>query len=135
MYMAVQYAFVGIAQTRKAKDKVSIDTYPNEKDRQVPILLLEAKPTVAESNGTEVVCNAEMIDEIAEEVSVTETKVIEETSPDNEPSSVSVAPASSTYQQGIDDFYQSQAANQKKKLDTIHEYLLLLLSAKSFLTI
>lgn len=25
MYMAVQYAFVGIAQTRKAKDKVSID--------------------------------------------------------------------------------------------------------------
>lgn len=124
MYMAVQYAFVGIAQTRKAKDKDSIDTYPNEKDRQVPILLLEAKPTVAESNGTEVVCNAEMIDEIAEEVSVTETEVIEETSPDNEPSSVSVAPASSTYQQGIDDFYQSQAANQKKKLDTIHEYLL-----------
>ena len=128
MYMAVQYAFVGIAQTRKAKDKVSIDTYPNEKDRQVPILLLEAKPTVAESNGTEVVCNAEMIDEIAEEVSVTETKVIEETSPDNEPSSVSVAPASSTYQQGIDDFYQSQAANQKKKLDTIHEYLLYIMS-------
>ena len=128
MYMAVQYAFVGIAQTRKAKDKDSIDTYPNEKDRQVPILLLEAKPTVAESNGTEVVCNAEMIDEIAEEVSVTETKVIEETSPDNEPSSVSVAPASSTYQQGIDDFYQSQAANQKKKLDTIHEYLLYIMS-------
>ena len=128
MYMAVQYAFVGIAQTRKAKNKDSIDTYPNEKDRQVPILLLEAKPTVAESNGTEVVCNAEMIDEIAEEVSVTETKVIEETSPDNEPSSVSVAPASSTYQQGIDDFYQSQAANQKKKLDTIHEYLLYIMS-------
>ena len=43
-------------------------------------------------------------------------------------STVSVAPASSTYQQGIDDFYQSQAESQKKKLDTIHEYLLYIMS-------
>ena len=32
------------------------------------------------------------------------------------------------YQQGIDDFYQSQAESQKKKLDTIHEYLLYIMS-------
>lgn len=30
-YMAMQYAFVGITQTRKAKNKDSIDTYPNKK--------------------------------------------------------------------------------------------------------
>ena len=36
--------------------------------------------------------------------------------------------ASATYQQGIDDFYQSQAESQKKKLDTIHEYLLYIMS-------
>ena len=48
--------------------------------------------------------------------------------PDNEASTVSAASASSTYQQGIDDFYQSQAENQKKKLDTIHEYLLYIMS-------
>ena len=40
------------------------------------------------------------------------------------PSIVSAAPISSTYQQGIDDFYQNQAESQKKKLDTIHEDLL-----------
>ena len=32
------------------------------------------------------------------------------------------------YQQGIDDFYQSQSESQKKKLDTIHEYLLYIMS-------
>ena len=31
---------------------------------------------------------------------------------------------SSTYQQGIDDFYQSQAESQKKRIQTIHEYIL-----------
>ena len=36
--------------------------------------------------------------------------------------------ASATYQQGIDDFYQSQAESQKKKLDTIYEYLLYIMS-------
>ncbi len=128
-YLAMQYAFVGIAQTRKTRNKASTDdTCPNEKDGQVPILLLEAKSIAAESNVTEDVCDAEVVDEIAEEVSITETKVIEEPNPDNEPSSVSVAPASSTYQQGIDDFYQSQAEIQKKKLETIHEYLLYIMS-------
>ena len=130
MYMAVQYAFVGIAQTWKAKDKVSIDSNnPHEEDVQTPYLLLEAIPIVAESNGTESVCDAEVVEEIVEKTTVTDSKVIsEETNPGNEPSAVSAASASSTYQQGIDDFYQSQAESQKKKLDTIHEYLLYIMS-------
>ena len=129
-YMAVQYAFVGIAQTRKAKDKVTMEnSNPHEEDGQAPVFLLEAMPIVAESNGIESVCDAEVVEEIVEKTTVTDSKVIsEEANPDNEPSTVSVAPASSTYQQGIDDFYQSQAASQKKKLDTIHEYLLYIMS-------
>ena len=127
-YMAMQYAFVGIAQTRKAKDKVSIGKTNPHAEEQTPILLLEAKSIVAESNVTEDVCDAEVVEDIAEEIAVTDIKVIEEANPDNEPSTVSVTPASSTYQQGIDDFYQSQAANQKRKLDTIHEYLLYIMS-------
>ena len=70
-----------------------------------------------------------MVEEIAEKTTVTDSKVIsEEANPDKEPSTVSVAPASSTYQQGIDDFYQSQAESQKKKLDTIHEDRLYIMS-------
>ena len=77
----------------------------------------------------ESVCDAEVVEEIAEKTTITDSKVIsEEVNPDNEPSTVSVVPASSTYQQGIDDFYQSQAESQKKKLDTIHEYLLYIMS-------
>lgn len=130
MYMAVQYAFVGIAQTRKAKDKVTIDnSNAHEEDGQTPVFLLEAMPMVAESNVNESVCDAEMVEEIAEKTTVTYSKVISEgANPSNEPSTVSAAPASSTYQQGIDDFYQSQAESQKKKLDTIHEYLLYIMS-------
>ena len=130
MYLAVQYAFVGIAQTRKAKINATTDNNnPHEEDGQAPVFLLEAMPMVAESNGTESVCNAEVVEEIAEKTIATDSKVIsEEVNPDNEPSTVSVAPASSTYQQGIDDFYQSQAESQKKKLDTIHEYLLYIMS-------
>ena len=125
MYMAVQYAFVGMAQTRKTKNKVTMEnSNSHEEDGQTPVFLLEAMPMVAESNGTESVCDAEVLEEIA----VTDTEVIEDANPDNELSTVSVTPASSTYQQGIDDFYQSQAANQKKKLDTIHEYLLYIMS-------
>ena len=129
-YMAVQYAFVGIVQTRKAKDKVSIDNNnPHEEDGQTPVFLLEAMPIVAESNVNESICDAEVVEEIAEKTTITDTKVIaEEANPDKEPSTVSAAPASSTYQQGIDDFYQSQAESQKKKLDTIHEYLLYIMS-------
>ena len=129
-YMAVQYAFVGIAQTRKAKDKVTMEnSNPHEEDGQAPVFLLEAMPIVAESNVNESICDAEVVEEIAEKTTITDTKVIaEEANPDKEPSTVSAAPASSTYQQGIDDFYQSQAESQKKKLDTIHEYLLYIMS-------
>ena len=130
MYMAVQYAFVGIAQTRKNKTHAcNNQTATNESTAQNPVFLLEAKSIVAESNVNENVCDAEVVEEIAEKTTITDTKVIaEEANPDKEPSTVSAAPASSTYQQGIDDFYQSQAESQKKKLDTIHEYLLYIMS-------
>ena len=129
-YMAMQYAFVGIAQTRKVKNKATTDdSNPHAEDGQTPVFLLEAMPIVAESNGIESVCDAEVVEEIVEKTTVTDSKVMsEEANPDNEPSSVSAASASSTYQQGIDDFYQSQAESQKKKLDTIHEYLLYIMS-------
>ncbi|MDO4202816.1 MAG: hypothetical protein Q4D25_12025 [Bacteroidales bacterium] len=130
MYMAVQYAFVGIAQTWKNKTHAcNNQTATNESTAQKPVFLLEAMPIVAESNVNESVCNAEVIEEIAEKTIATDSKVIlEEANPDNEPSTVATASASSTYQQGIDDFYQSQAESQKKKLDTIHEYLLYIMS-------
>lgn len=129
-YMAVQYAFVGIAQTRKAKDKVTMEnSNPHEEDGQAPVFLLEAMPIVAESNVNESICDAEVVEEIAEKTIATDSKVIsEEANPDNEQSTVPTTSASSTYQQGIDDFYQSQAESQKKKLDTIHEYLLYIMS-------
>ena len=131
VYMAVQYAFVGIAQTRKAKDKVTMEnSNPHEEEGQAPVFLLEAMPIVAESNVNESICDAEVVEEIAEKTIATDSKVISEevNHPDNEASTVSSASASSTYQQGIDDFYQSQAESQKKKLDTIHEYLLYIMS-------
>jgi len=130
MYMAVQYAFVGIAQTRKAKINATTDNNnPHEEDVQTLVFLLEAMPIVAESNGTESDCDAEVVEEIAEKTTVIDSEVIaEEANPDKEPSISSAAPISSTYQQGIDDFYQSQAESQKKKLDTIHEYFLYIMS-------
>jgi len=122
-YMAVQYAFVGIAQTRKAKDKVSIDNNnPHEEDGQAPVFLLEAMHVYNESEIVEAACELENAEEVCEaEVAedVCEEKT-EELPKENH--------ASSTYQQGIDDFYQSQAESQKKKLDTIHEYLLYIMS-------
>lgn len=130
MYMAVQYAFVGIAQTWKTKTHAcNNQTATDESTAQKPVSLLEAMPIVAASNVNESVCDAEMVEEIAEKTTVTDSKVIsEEANPDKEPSTASTAPVSSTYQQGIDDFYQSQAESQKKKLDTIHEYLLYIMS-------
>lgn len=130
MYMAVQYAFVGIAQTWRTKTHAcNNQTATNESTAQMPVFLLEAMPIIADSNGTESVCDAEVVEEIAEKTTVTDSEVIaEEANPDKEPSIVSAAPISSTYQQGIDDFYQSQAESQKKKLDTIHEYLLYIMS-------
>ena len=130
MYMAVQYAFVGMVQTRKTKDKVTMEnSNPHEEDVQAPVFLLEAMPIVAESNVNESICDAEVVEEIAEKTTVTDSKVIsEEANPDNEQSTVPTTSASSTYQQGIDDFYQSQAENQKKKLDTIQEYICYIMS-------
>ena len=130
MYMAVQYSFVGIVQTRKTKTHVrNNQTATNESTAQKPVFLLEAKSIVAESNGIESDYDAAVVEEIAEKTTVTDCKFIsEEANPDKEPSSVSTSPASSTYQQGIDDVYQSQAESQKKKLDTIHEYLLYIMS-------
>ena len=123
MYMAVQYAFVGIAQTRKNKDKVSIDSNnPHEEDGKTPVFLLEAMPVINESEIIEAACEAETAEEIIEDEDVEEEYMAEaeELAKENH--------ASSTYQQGIDDFYQSQAESQKKKLDTIHEYLLYIMS-------
>ena len=133
LYLAVQYAFVGIAQTRKTKTHACKNqTATNDSTAEKPILLLEAMPVVNEPNATEDVCDAVVVEEITEDIAVTDTKVIsEEVYTANEPSTVSSAPSSSTYQQGIDDFYQSQAENRKKKLDTIHEYLLYIMSPLS----
>ena len=135
MYMAVQYAFVGIAQTRKTKDKVTMEnSNPHEEDGQAPVFLLEAKSFANEPEDINPVGCVEAFSnnitevELNEEIAVSDTKVIEGNNPVNNPSTVSAASASSTYQQGIDDFYQSQAESQKKKLDTIHEYLLYIMS-------
>ncbi|MBR5657730.1 MAG: hypothetical protein IKW98_13770 [Prevotella sp.] len=129
-FLAMQYAFVGIAQTRKTKTHACKNqTATNDSTAQKPIFHLEAMPVVNEPNATEDVCDAVVVEEIAEDIAVTDTKVVsEEVNPANESPTISTAPASSTYQQGIDDFYQSQAENQKKKLDTIHEYLLYIMS-------
>lgn len=122
-YMAMQYAFVGIVQTRKAKTHAyNNQTATNESTAQMPVFLLEAMPVVNEPNATEDVYDAETIEEINEEV-VIEDICVEETKELPKENHVS-----STYQQGIDDFYQSQAESQKKKLDTIHEYLLYIMS-------
>ena len=136
MYMAVQYAFVGMAQTRKTKDKVTMEnSNPHAEDGQTPVFLLEAKSFANEPEDINPVGYVETFSnnitetEVAEEIAVTDNKVIsEEANPDKEPSTASTAPANSTYQQGIDDFYQIQAECQKRKLDTIHEYLLYIMS-------
>ena len=123
MYMAVQYAFVGIALTWKNKTHAcNNQTATNESTAQKPVFLLEAMPIINESENIDTICKVETIEEISEaevveDVCVAET---EELTKENH--------ASSTYQQGIDDFYQSQAEIQKKKLDTIHEYLLYIMS-------
>ena len=123
MYMAVQYAFVGIAQTKKAKiNTTTNNSNPHEEDGQAPIFLLEAMPVYKESEIIDTISEAETTEEIfdaevSEDVCAAEA---EEPAKDNH--------ASVTYQQGIDDFYQSQAESQKKKLDTIHEFLLYIMS-------
>ena len=123
MYMAVQYAFVGIVQTRKAKDKVSIDNSNSHKeDVQTPVFLLEAMPIINESENIDTICEVETSEEI------NETEIVEDVCAEDTEVHAKDNHASATYQQGIDDFYQSQAESQKKKLDTIHEYLLYIMS-------
>lgn len=123
IYMAVPYAFVGIAQTKTAK----VESNKAQKatcEQTEQILLLEAMPIVKEpaSIDTEVIREVESIEEIVDAEVVEDTCVSEAevSSKDNH--------GSSTYQQGIDDFYQSQAECQKKRIQTIHEYLLYIMS-------
>ena len=123
MYMAVQYAFVGIAQTRKTKTHAcNYQTATNESTAQKPVFLLEAIPIINESENIDTICEVETTEEI------NETEVVEEVCTEDTEVLPKENHASATYQQGIDDFYQSQAENQKKKLDTIHEYLLYIMS-------
>lgn len=85
MYMVVQYAFVGIAQTRKAKDEASINNNnSHEEDVQTPVFLLEAKPFSNEPEDINPVGCVETFSnnitetEVTEEVAVTDNKVISE---------------------------------------------------------
>ena len=124
-FLAVQYAFVGIVgivQTRKEKNNVSVEDANHEENGQRPIFLLEAKPIVSEPENIDTICEAETVEEISEAEVIEEDCVAETEEHPKENH------ASATYQQVIDDFYQSQAESQKKKLDTIHEYLLYIMS-------
>ena len=61
IYLAIQYAIAGIVQTRKTMNKVTIEnSNSHEEDGQTPVFLLEAMPIVAESNGTESVCQLQI---------------------------------------------------------------------------
>ena len=123
MYMAVQYAFVGIALTWKNKTHAcNNQTATNESTAQKPVFLLEAMPVYNESESIDTVCEAENTEEVSE-AEVTEVACmveIGELPKENH--------TSSTYQQGIDDFYQSQAESQKKRIQTIHEYIFYIMS-------
>ena len=123
MYMAVQYAFVGIAQTWKTKTHVcNNQKATNESTAQKPVFLLEAMPVYCESNIIDTVGEAETAEEISE------TEVIEEAYMAETEEIPKENHASITYQQGIDDFYQNQAECQKKRIQTIHEYILYTMS-------
>lgn len=123
MYMAVQYAFVGIAQTWKNKTHAcNNQTATNESTAQKPVFLLEAMPVYNKSESIDTVCETENTEEVSE-AEVTEVACmveIGELPKENH--------TSSTYQQGIDDFYQSQVESQKKRIQTIHEYILYIMS-------
>ena len=65
IYLTIQYAFVGIAQTRKTKNKVTIEnSNSHEEDGQIPVFLLEAMPVYNESEIVDAVCEAETVEEI-----------------------------------------------------------------------
>ena len=74
MYMAVQYAFVGMAQTRKTKDKVTMEnSNPHAEDGQTPVFLLEAKSF---ANEPEDINPVGCVEEFSN--NITETEVTEE---------------------------------------------------------
>ena len=123
LYLTMQYAFVGIAQMRKGKTHTcNNQSEVNESTAQKPVFLLEAMPIINESEYIDTICEVDITEVISEAEVTEEVCVVEAEEPAKE------IHASSTYQQGIDDFYQSQAESQKKKLDTIHEYLLYIMS-------
>ena len=67
MYMAVQYAFVGIALTWKNKTHAcNNQTATNESTAQKPVFLLEAMPIINESENIDTICKVETIEEISE---------------------------------------------------------------------
>ena len=99
MYMAVQYAFVGIVQTRKTKTHAcNNQTATNESTAQKPVFLLKAMPVYNESESTDTVCEAEKTEEVSE-AEVTEEAFMVETGELPKENYASI-----TYQQGIDDF-------------------------------
>ncbi len=123
IYLAVQYAFLGIAQTRKNQSKASINVEtPKEEDGRAPVFLLEAMPVYNEQESIDTVCEAETAEEVSE------TEVSEDVCTAEAGELAKESHASATYQQGIDDFYQSQAEIQKRKLDTIQEYICYIMS-------
>ena len=101
-FLAVQYAFIGIAQTRKGKTHACKNqTVTNESTAQKPVFLLEAMSVVSEPENIDTICEAETVENISEAEVIEEDCVAEteELPKENH--------ASATYQQGIDDFYQS----------------------------
>ncbi len=150
IYLMIVIVLWSIAQTWKNKTHAcNNQTATNESTAQKPVFLLEAIPVYNESEGIDTACEAETAEEISEtevieeaymaetgelakdnHVSVTyqQTEVIEEAYMAETGELAKDNHVSVTYQQGIDDFYQSQAESQKKKLDTIHEYLLYIMS-------
>ena len=101
-FLAVQYAFIGIAQTRKGKTHACKNqTVTNESTAQKPVFLLEAMSVVSEPENIDTICEAETVENISEAEVIEEDCVAEteELPKENH--------ASETYQQGIDDFYQS----------------------------
>ena len=73
MYMAVQYAFVGIAQTWRTKTHAcNNQTATNEPTAQMPVFLLEAIPIINESENFDTICEVETSEEI------NETEIVED---------------------------------------------------------
>ena len=130
MYMAVQYAFVRIALTRKDKTHAyNNQTATNESTAQKPVFLLEAMPVYNESESIDTISEAETAEEISE------AEVAEDVCAAEAGELAKESHASATYQQGINDFYQSQAENQRKSwtlfMNTFYTSCPLLLARKT----